>query len=404
MSTLNFHKSCRSIVVLSRYCGLSIPHDDEDTKRSRVMLSLISIILTPFLIWKTFCSVSNTFENSFEDRIIAQSCDILFLTGLALTLFYRIFCRRLGILITDIDNICKKITQNKIGVEDNFISMYNDRTKLFTLLFKILSVSSTVLPFLYCSSGVLATYINGEEALTLPVPVNCAFESSYRVLFEVFAFLQFSGLALPALQKLGNDFLLYQVMKIQVNCFKYINESLSEIEKCIYKHPRVPVRFKLIKCIKIHQHIVRNVRDLQSLFSPVIILYLVGILTLTASGLFYQLNAENVNLVQSGTLGGYMFITVLQLYLLCHMADEITVEAEKIAIAMYCIPWYMLDKADHIIISMTINMGQKTLKMTAYKTSALNISKEAFVAFIINLVSAYMGFRKVQNLEEKGSQ
>nr|QQP19775.1 olfactory receptor 80 [Tropidothorax elegans] len=397
MSALHFHESCRSVVVLSRLSGLFIPYDGAN--RTGKVFNISSIILYMFLIWKTICGTSAIFNNAFQDRIISQSTDVHVVSGLMLMLLYRIFGARLEELIVDIDNICQNIIQKKLGTEDNFIKIYTEYTKLLANVMKMLVVSSTVCPLLYCASSVVVYYILGGEELLLPLPNNCEFETSYRMLYEVFAFFQFSALSIPAYQKLGNDFLLFQMMQIQVNCFKYINDSFREIEKCMNNDPGFSPRANIVDCIKIHQHIIRNVKELQSLFSPVVVLYLLGIITLAANELFYQLNADDINLVQAGTLATYMFITIFQFYLLCYMADEITLEAEKVSFAAYGIPWYMLDKDSRILICMTINLGQRKLGMTAYNTQAFSISKEAFVHIMVNVISAYMGFKKIKDIE-----
>nr|QQP19755.1 olfactory receptor 60 [Tropidothorax elegans]QQP19785.1 olfactory receptor 90 [Tropidothorax elegans] len=399
MSGPHFKHSYRSVWSITKYTGLPLLDDPSEKMKSQTLFYILNAAVALLLSWNIVCAGCAIQRNSFEENIMLENVVILKGTAILLMAYYVLRGKRLNEIIKKTDDVGLMVMRNSTGYERQFEETFERNAERFSKYHKLLCLNTIICPFLFCASHPILAYMDGTYGQSLPISIYCDFEIGELGKNEIFTFFQFLGLAVPALQKIGNEFILFFLLKIVASFFTYISESMKEIEKDMEKPLTPHSKMKIVSLIILHQKAIKCTKEIVEIFSPVVIIYFLSMIGFTASGIFYFVYAQQTNFVQAQTLGMYLFTTTTIFYFLCHMAEEINAEAAKISVAAYSTPWYEADKEYRQIVQIMICLANKPLTFTAYLAPSFILNRESFLNFSFNVVSAFMGISKINAID-----
>nr|QQP19711.1 olfactory receptor 16 [Tropidothorax elegans] len=396
MPVLRFDETYRQIFTLGRLAGIPMPWYNTGTPLIKAIFKSYHYSQFVFMIAKIFCAANACFRmTNFVDIVFAAADQIgLMANAPFLTAFYALSLKKITKITQNMDQLCDAILNAGLGRPEVYEKLYYDDAKLFHSFIKIMGPIIIMCPVVFIATGPIFGLINGTYGTQLSIPIHCQFEENNRSIYEIVAFFEFWGLFLPVVQKMLHEFMMIAIFRNQTTYLKYLRVALKEVEENSIQDPK-NTQEKLRIWIKLHQETLRNAHDIIDLFSPVIVFFNMDFIVLLAGGVLVQLYSVNNNIFQLTMIGLYQSLLVVQFYIQCHMADELTIEGESLATAAYSIPWYTLDHKNKGFIRLIINIGNRPLQIMGYRAPAFTLNREIFVSFMASSISAYMAFRTV---------
>nr|QQP19740.1 olfactory receptor 45 [Tropidothorax elegans] len=396
MSSLRFYTSYRTVIKMARRSGLPMPWKEEDESSfTTVLFICYQIFVGLFLVWKQICVIYAIGHNDKIQDVIF-SCAMLMYTmnGTCQMFVYIIWGRDLKILTDNMDRLCKKIQESPLRKKAYFRKLNTSDARNICKFCKIITSITLMCPVNVLIIPILA-YIEGKYGEKFGHPTHCRYEFQF---YEIFVLAEYMSLAYPALFKLGNEFIMIGLFKVHTSYFKFLSAALYKIIDETNSDMPSNSKEKFLSWINLHQDVIRSSTDMIAFFSPGIVLYYFSTIGVVGGCVFYQLNTPDPFL--SLFMGMYMVITIIQLYIQCHMADEVITEAENLANVVYEMPWYAMDYQTRIAVQTVILMANRSISIKAYKSPAFTMNRDAFIKFMSNIISACMGFSKIMELDD----
>nr|AXX83038.1 odorant receptor [Yemma signatus] len=396
MSGLHFSNSYRTILSIGRNFGLPLPfYDDNDPAKIPILHTIYEVSMAIFLIFKIACGIYTiTHNQKFDEVVYSFALTIFYAFGFFLLIFYAYRGSGFVALISDLDKLTERLQDSGFGEQEYFSRLHETDSTQLTMFIRVMCASSVICPFFFCLSVPAFGLIEGDYRLKVAVPTQCPFELHIPVLYEVIIFHQFLGLALPGVQKLGHECIVIALFKIHGSYFKYLSVTLRRLgNELALDEDGAHKKFR--SWLKLHQAVVRSSANIIEFYSPVIITYLLSITGMVAASVFYLINAPDANLIQSGFLGAYMFITMFRLFLQCFMAQELSSQASNIADEIYNIPWYDFKKAYNEEIKLVLTLAIHPFYVEAYRAPGFRLDVNSFQSFFTSTVSAFLAFNKM---------
>nr|QQP19762.1 olfactory receptor 67 [Tropidothorax elegans] len=399
MSSLSFSNSYSTILAISRKCGLPLPMLTKVSTTTVFLHFCLERIVVIFLVYKISCSAYATGHNEkLEDKIYGFSVLVFQLTSFLITVFYWVMKNEFKELIGNLDKLTLQLQSCGLGHQEIFLKLHKTDSFQITIFVKAMAVTSVISPFCLCLSVPVFGAIKGNYGENPAVPTQCSFEVGHPSIYELLVFQQFLGFAVPGVHKVLHDCIVIALFKIHVSYFKYLSLTLRTLGEDLTSQS--DFQRKLIVWLKLHQQIVSSSISLVRFYSPIIMMYYFSIIGIVAGAILYALRAKEVNVLQFGFQGAYMGIIMFRWYLQCHMAGDLTTEANNIAFEMYCIPWYELSQKTKGFVGTVINMANRAFNVDAFRCPGFRMNQETYQGFCVSIVSSYLAFSKMLEINE----
>nr|XP_024215943.1 uncharacterized protein LOC106681103 [Halyomorpha halys] len=120
-------------------------------------------------------------------------------------------------------------------------------------------------------------------------------------------------------------------------------------------------------------------------------------------GLFTQIKNDRDNFIQGFGIGGFGIINIFQLYMMCSSAEVLATESERVALAIYDIRWYQMNRSNGEMLRLMLFMAKNPVQVTAFRARTFLLNKESFIGFITSSLTALMTFTKINDIRQSQS-
>ncbi|CAH1408116.1 unnamed protein product [Nezara viridula] len=321
-------------------------------------------------------------------------------TGGSITLFYFFYQNRLEKFTDNWNSLNENILKSNLDSKEFFRQMFlqvakNNESFTKTILFVVFWT-----PIIYCSPVPVVDAIKQSYRTNLPLPILYPYDDRQAGLYEMTFFLHMMGLVISVMKKFGNDCFFLSLFKIHRTYLRYLSVSIRSEGEKFKKNSNQLIKQKLISWIKIHQQIIKNIQDLIILYTPIIIVYHVNLICIVVFGLFTQIKNDRDSSVQRIGTAMFCAVNIFQLYMQCSSAEELSIEAERVADEIYNTPWNEVDENNAEIIRLVLKIANRPIEVTAFKAPTFLLNKQSFVTFVVNTIRAFMTFSKMSDLRD----
>nr|XP_024215402.1 uncharacterized protein LOC106688861 [Halyomorpha halys] len=346
-----------------------------------------------FLHLYSLTQISSPFPDLFHFGISGT----LYGCSLSITVYLALCRERMKTITDGLDSIAETIFRNELGGADFLEQLYKKNAKVMTVLTNNSLFISFITPVTFCWSVPFISWLAGKYRSRLPIPIESPYNYRVPVIYELMVVLMSSCLIIASSKKAVADCLFMSVFNAQITILKYLYVTKRYLQVG-YDNDIMVDRKKLVLWIKLHQKINENIRQLIETFSPLLIIYSVGVITIVVSGASVLVMNDNNNLIQPISIGTFIAITVLYYYLLSNTAEELSTEkAQKLAFMAYNLPWYQMKKADADIVRMVILKTNRPIHVTAYCAPVFLLNRETFNAFMVTTISAFLTLSQIKD-------
>ncbi|XP_063231325.1 odorant receptor 22c-like [Bacillus rossius redtenbacheri] len=127
-----------------------------------------------------------------------------------------------------------------------------------------------------------------------------------------------------------------------------------------------------VECIDFHQAAFEFVKDLDDVFSPVVLVeFLVCLGIICQAGFLVMVKSKDIS--DYIKYSGYLGTTVLELLLYCWYANEIVHQSSDVQAAAYDSPWHRGSARHKMAVRMVVARSQKRLCLTAGGMHAISL-------------------------------
>nr|WVD93655.1 odorant receptor 42 [Graphosoma rubrolineatum] len=389
----------RPVLSWLRICGLSTPWEEKPSFIWRQIITCYNSFLVIMVCYVIFSYIYPITKNSipFAELCLLGIGIVLFICGLAITLYMVLFKGKLMEIMDDMDRIASNIYKNELRGAEFLQEMYKKQAKFSMVLTKNSICFGFLTPVVFCWSVPMIDWISGSYRATLPIAIDSPFDIHAPVVYELMVLLLSSSLAISTMKKAATDCFFMSLFNTQITFLKNLSVTKRYFEKVFQNGNNAFIKRKLIIWISLHQEINLNIQQLIAIFSPLVIIYSVVIIMVVVCGAFVQIMNDNNNLIQSMSIGTYVAVTFLYQFLMFRTADELNNEAKKLAFFAYDLPWYEMKKADADMVRMVILRANRTIQVTAYCAPIFMLNRETFRGFMVTSISAFVTFCQIKD-------
>lgn len=297
------------------------------------------------------------------------------------------------------DELNNRIMESGLGQTENFQKNFLAVAKKNNSFTRIVLTFVFWTPIFYTVPRLLIDVYNGSYRETQPMKLIYPFDEHKPGYYEITFVTQTLGLLCGDVKKFANDCFFLTVFRAQTVYLTFLSDSVRDLGEEFKKSGDPILKKKLTKWIELHQHFIRNFRELISLYTPVICIYYANLICTVVLCLFTQMQ-KNYGLIDGIGLAGILSANIFQLYLQCATNDDFSFEAENVALEIYKTPWYEFDDANKGMVRTMFLMASKRVEVTAFKSPTLRLDKEAFLAFVASTITAVMSFKQMSELHQ----
>nr|AXX83047.1 odorant receptor [Yemma signatus] len=395
---LSFSKTYRTVLLFVSVCGFPIPWI-KFSKRVSILLKLYDVLVFMFSVYIIICSLYSTMQASFQDLCQLGIVVSQMTNGILITFHYIAYQKIMCKINIRMDSLTERILCSPLGHQADFVRTIEADRDLISIFTKVSIIFNMIASVLYVLPMPLMDYLAGRERARLPIPIVFLGQAySTAISYEAMVLQEVFVLVYCSIKKIGNDCIFLSFFKIQSAYIKYLTITMKSLGAELVKNGGEDKEKKLHHWISLHQDVTRGTQELVSLYAPLIVLYYTNLICIIALGLFVQLKAENVDSIQSTATALWISTLIFVLYLQSAVADEVREESIRLASEAYFIPWYKMKKEIGQSLRLVIMNANHPILVTAYRATAFILNKETFLGFIANVITAYMGFSKIDDV------
>nr|WVD93652.1 odorant receptor 39 [Graphosoma rubrolineatum] len=392
MDPPRFFDHYRVLITCIRRSGLPTPWIEKPHTIAKVLYLIYDSIIVIMLLYSVVCYMYSimTATISFQDLCSLGLSGGCFVCALLINVCQIQFRTELKRVTDTMDSIAKRIIESELADKDLFEQEYKNNAAFINNLIKYTLMSMMTTPFLYFLSLPVFEWYAGNYKAHFPVPIENFFNDRLPGVYELIVITIAASISYSSAQKASNDCLFISLFKIQTSFLRYLTQSKKVIEKELLSGNSVKSQKKLLIWVELHQEIIKNIKELVLIFSPILIVYYVMQIEIVVCGAFVELKKDNDNMVQSISVGSYVTLSIIYYYILSNTADELTTEAQKLVFMEYNLPWYKMDKRNASMVKMIMTMCNVPVEITAYYGPTFLLNRENFAGFMFATLSAFL--------------
>ncbi|XP_048504948.1 uncharacterized protein LOC105685947 [Athalia rosae] len=357
------------------------------------------IVLSKFLMVGPIICVNSVLYEQLHLLIYQKPTndELVKITILLIPIFV-IQCRAVMVIFNSIRlkrliTICEDLWNNSTPQEYTVIFRWGNRNNI---IIKVSITCSVILSLSYLMNAIIHKFIapsNGAGRYSLLSAKKIFTPSPW---FEIYVTIQviltfYSNFALASYDMMGPFMTLNMCgqLDLMTKWLVDISKNLSDASNLKFKGVE---KMSLAKVIRKHQDVLELCAKIEEVSQYSILIKVVDLLYVIA------LTASRI-MASSAQLGATIWYAVAVLYSSCGLfyvcwpAEMLSNSWDKVAKAVYEIPWYKLSKSDKKTVIIMLAQSQNPVILTAGKF--VDLSLKTFYAVMSNSVSIYLVLRNL---------